>query len=64
MTFGDPNNRVLFVSSANHKGGLVWHASIMVLTSQARSCPYPAGTAGVLQTSACAVPVVFISITT
>lgn len=61
---GDSNNGVLLVISANHTSELIWHASITALTSQGRSCPYSAGTAGILQTSTHTVPVVLIWITT
>ena len=60
------DNGVALLVDANHSSELVWFASIdtTAQTSQSGSCPYPVGTAGVLDSLTRAAPVISISMTT
>ena len=63
---GDANNGVVLLSSGSYTSESVWYGSIDTTSqsSQSGSCPYPVGTAGVLNSLARAAPVISISITT
>ena len=63
-TTSDEDNGVVLLNNASYTQELVWHASITARTSQIGSCPYPVGTAGVLNISTRAAPVISLSIAT
>ena len=60
------DNGVVLLNNASFTSELVWFASIDITaqTSQSGSCPYPAGTTGVLDSSTHAAPVISVSVTT
>ena len=63
-TTSDDDNGVVLLNNASYTRELVWHASIATRASQMGSCPYPVGTAGVLNISTRAAPVISLSIAT
>ena len=65
-TDSDHNNGVVLLKNNGFSNELIWHASITSLTSSSGSCPYPVGSssAGVLNTSTKAAPVISINVTT
>ena len=65
-TSSDFDNGVVLLNNGSHANELVYFASIDITaqTSQSGSCPYPVGTAGVLNSTTRAAPVISISLTT